>query len=102
MKKYIKVYDDVLPTQICSTLISKFELNKDQHIKTDLENHRHFTEININQHHDWSAMVTALYNSLKPYIQKYKEDCNITKTQWPEQYGFEQIRFKRYLPNNKD
>ena len=89
MKKYIKVYDDVLPTQICSTLISKFELNKDQHIKTDLENHRHFTEININEHHDWSAMVTALYNSLKPYIQKYKEDCNITKTQWPEQYGSE-------------
>ena len=32
MKKYIKVYDDVLPTQICSTLISKFELNKDNQI----------------------------------------------------------------------
>ena len=102
MKKYIKVYDDVLPEQLCKTLIDKFELNKDQHIKTDLENHRHFTEININEHQDWSAMVKGLYSSLKPYIQRYKEDCKITKTQWPEQYGFEQIRFKRYLPNNKD
>ena len=102
MKKYIKVYDDVLPEQLCKTLIDKFELSKDQHIKTDLENHRHFTEININQHPDWSNMVTGLYNALKPYIAKYKEDCKITKTQWPEKYGFEQIRFKRYLPNDKD
>jgi hypothetical protein len=78
MKKYIKVYDDVLPEQLCKTLIDKFELSKDQHIKTDL------------------------YNALKPYIAKYKEDCKITKTQWPEKYGFEQIRFKRYLPNDKD
>jgi len=102
MKKYIKVYDDVLPEQLCKTLIDKFELNEDQHIKTDLENHRHFTEININQHPDWSNMVTGIYKFLKPYIAKYKEDCKITKTQWPEKYGFEQIRFKRYLPNDKD
>ena len=32
MKKYIKVYDNVLPEEHCKTLIDKFELNKDQHI----------------------------------------------------------------------
>ena len=46
-------------------------------------------------------MVDGLYRTLKPYITKYKEDCKITKTQW-HKYGFEQIRFKKYLPNNKD
>ena len=49
MKKYIKTYDNVLPDMLCKTLIEKFEINKDQHIKTDLEDHRHFTEINLNQ-----------------------------------------------------
>ena len=102
MKKYIKTYDNVLPMNLCKTLIDKFELSKDQQVKTDLEGHRHFTEININQHPDWSNMVTGLYNTLKPYIAKYKEDCKITKTQWPTKYGFEQIRFKKYEPNNKD
>ena len=102
MKKYIQVYDNVLPEEHCKTLIDKFESNKDQQVSTDLENHRHFTEININQYPDWSNMVTGLYNALKPYIAKYKEDCKITKTQWPEKYGFEQIRFKKYLPNDKD
>lgn len=102
MKKYIRTYDNALPSEICKTLINKFELNKDQWVKTDLVNHRHFTEININEHQDWSVMVKALYNSLKPYIKKYKEDCNIKEKQWPVQYGFEQIRFKKYHPNDKD
>ena len=102
MIKYIRTYDNVLPMNLCKTLIDKFEQSQDQWVKTDLENHRHFTEININQHPDWSGMVTGLYNALKPYIAKYKEDCKITKTQWPEKYGFEQIRFKKYLPNDKD
>ena len=102
MKKYIKTYDNVLPMNLCKTLIDKFEQSQDQWVKTDLEGHRHFTEININQHNDWSNMVTGLYNVLKPYIAKYKEDCKITKTQWPDKFGFEQIRFKKYEPNNKD
>ena len=102
MKKYIKVYDNVLPEEHCKTLIDKFELNEDQHVSTDLENHRHFTEININQHQDWKNMVDGLYTTLRPYVNKYKEDCDIKEKQWPEKYGWEQIRFKRYLPNNKD
>ena len=102
MKKYIKVYDNVLPEYHCKTLIGKFEANKDQQVSTDLDNHRHFTEININQHQDWKNMVDGLYQSLRPYVEKYKSDCNITEKQWPEEFGFEQIRFKRYLPNDRD
>ena len=102
MKKYIKVYDNVLPEEHCKTLIDKFELNKDQQVSTDLDNHRHFTEININQHQDWKNMVDGLYTTLRPYVNRYKKDCNIKDKQWPDKFGFEQIRFKRYLPNDKD
>ena len=102
MKKYIRTYDNVLPMNLCKTLIDKFELSKDQQVKTDLKGHRHFTEINITEYSDWSNMTQGLYNALKPYIAKYKEDCKITNTQWPSKYGFEQIRFKKYEPNDKD
>ena len=61
MKKYIQVYDNVLPEEHCKTLIEKFELNKDQHVSTELDGHRHFTEININQHEDWKMMAHGTY-----------------------------------------
>jgi hypothetical protein len=60
MKKYIQVYDDVLPEYQCNALIEKFEINKDQQVSTDLENHRHFTEININQHSRLANFCTRL------------------------------------------
>ena len=102
MKKYIKTYNNVLSLTQCNDLIQKFEVSKDQQVSTDLDNHRHFTEININQHKDWSNQVQGVYGSLRPYVEKYKQDCNIADKQWPEKFGFEQIRFKRYLPNDKD
>ena len=102
MIKYIRTYDNVLPMNLCKTLIDKFEQSQDQWVKTDLENHRHFTEININQHQDWKNMVDGLYTTLRPYVERYKKDCNIKDKQWPDKFGFEQIRFKRYLPNDKD
>ena len=102
MKKYIQIYDNVLSQKHCDNLITKFELSKDQQVSTDLEDHRHFTEINISSHEDWTMMAQGTYLHLRPMIQKYKDDCKITEKQWPEQYGFEEIRFKRYLPNDKD
>ncbi len=87
MKKYIQVYEDVITKEVCDNLIQKFEVSKDQHVATDLDNHRHFTEININQHQDWKNMVDGLYQSLRPYVEKYKSDCNITNTQLQEELG---------------
>ena len=60
MKKYIQIYDNVVSKKNCDSLIEKFEVSKDQHVATDLENHRHFTEININQHQDWKMMEQGL------------------------------------------
>ena len=62
MKKYIRTYDNVLSMNLCKTLIDKFEQSQDQWVKIDLENHRHFTEININQLLTWEGMVKGLYN----------------------------------------
>ena len=102
MKKYIKIYDNVINEDICNNIIQKFEVNKDQYVESNLENHRYFTEININHHEDWSNIVKGLYTTLRPYVDRYKQDCNIKEMQWPLKYGFEQIRLKRYLPNNRD
>ena len=102
MEKYIKTYDNVLTKDQCNQLIQKFEISTDQQVRTEMMNHRYFTEININQHKDWEGFVLNLYDIFRPYVETYKKDCNITYNQWPEKYGFEQMRFKKYNPDGKD
>jgi len=102
MKKYIRTYDNVLTKDQCQQLVQKFEASGDQQVRTELENHRHFTEININHHKDWEGFVLGLYDKFKPYVERYKKDCNIQFNQWPEKYGFEQMRFKKYNADGVD
>ena len=101
MNDFIKTYDNVLSDVNCQHLIDKFEDSRNQWQKTELEGHRSFTEININLHEDWQEYVNIIYKALNPYLQKYADDHNITNN-WPERYGWEQIRFKKYEVNDKD
>ena len=102
-KNYINVYDDVLNAGQCHHLVEKFEDSKHQWTKTELKGHRSFTEININLNTDWQEYVDILYKAMRPYVDKYCEDNKIDKIhQWPEKFGFEQIRFKKYEVNNAD
>ena len=99
--KYIKTYDNVLTKDQCQHLIDKFEDSKQQWQKTELKDHRSFTEINLNLHDDWSEYVKIIYTSMRPYIDKYAEEFKITHN-WPEKFGWEHIRMKKYEVNNKD
>ena len=51
--KYIRTYDNVMTADQCQHLIDKFEDSSSQWVKTELENHRSFTEINVSMHEDW-------------------------------------------------
>jgi len=102
MNKYIKVYDDVLSKEQCQALINRFEDNHSQQQKESWRDVRNFTELNINQHENWNDALRKIYSVLKMNIEKYRHDCKITPLQWPDKFAFEEIRFKRYLPNNKD
>ena len=83
MIDFIKTYDNVLNDTNCQHLIDKFEDNRNQWQKTELDGHRSFTEININLHEDWQEYVNIIYKTLNPFVQKYAEDHNITNN-WPE------------------
>ena len=42
-----------------------------------------------------------MYKAFNTFIENYAKEFKITNN-WPEQYGWEQIRFKKYEVNNKD
>lgn len=103
MMDYIKTYDNVLSIDVCLKIIEKFQKQSYNQVERFLENHRSFTEINLNNHSEWkNEILNLLIPTFQTYIEKYKRDMNIDDNVWPDKYGFEQIRMKRYLPNDID
>ena len=49
-------------------------------------------------HHVGAESETkTLQQSFMKYLTIYKKECNIILTQWPEKYGWEELRMKRFL-----
>lgn len=99
---YITVVDQVLSREFCLKLIDKFELNEDdRQVTTHLEGVRHFMEVSISKH--WLAEHEMMVNQVQAAWKHYKTVNHIEyNIQWPMQFGYEQFRMKRYLPNGKD
>ena len=50
----------------------------------------------------WKDVQAGFLELFQDHILQYKIDCGITTKQWPEKYGYESIRMKRYLDNDYD
>ena len=105
MDKYIKVYDDVIDADSCKMLIEKFE-DSHEHFLTvheeDGDERISFKQIVLVDHKEWESVQKGMLEVFQDYIIHYKVDCNIVTKQWPETYGYEAIRIKRYLANDYD
>jgi len=105
MDNYIRVYDDVVDKDSCNLLIGKFETYEDQHEVVLVKNKNmaiSFNQINIFNHDEWKGIREQLIEAMLYYVNIYKEECNILEMMWPERFGYEAIRIKRYLPNDYD
>ena len=61
-----------------------------------------FKQINLHDLNDWNSIENGMLEVFQDYIIRYKTDCSIKNKQWPQSYGYEAIRMKRYLPNDYD
>lgn len=98
--KYIKIYDNVIPEALCSSLIYKFNQNQNLQIKRETDSFI-FNEINFSQNENsFSKESEILFEVFTKYIRKYQEDCGVTKYQFPPKMGFESIRMKHYISSH--
>ena len=113
MESYIRQYPNVLDRELCQTLIEKFEECEDNHLSTMQNANRQFTEVQLLENMDtFKNEFNVCLNSLHGAIEKYKEDLSIRNINsgynksmsalWPEKYGMEGIKIKRYLANDVD
>ena len=113
MESYIRQYHNVLDSELCKTLIRKFNECEDNQLSTMPSKGRQFTEIALLENMDvfkdeFNACLSSLHNA----IENYKEDLSIRNINsghnesmsalWPEKYGMEGIKIKRYLANDVD
>ena len=99
MEKYIKTYPKIFSKQECDGFIDYFELqDKNNNLThTELEGHRHFDEINLNNFpKETYETQLAIYDRFKYVLQQYKEETGLHEHAWPENFRFEEIRLKRY------
>jgi len=113
MENYIRQYYDVLDKELCGTLIRKFNECESNQLSTMPSKSRQFTEIIFRENMNiFKDEFGACLNSFQNIIEKYKQDLNIRSVNsghnknmsalWPEKYGMEGIKIKRYLDNDVD
>ena len=105
MDNLIRVYDDVIDEESCQKLIEKFEKFEEQFeevYEKDEEERISFKQLQLVKFKEWESVQQGMLELFQDYIVRYKMDCNIKDKQWPEDYGYEAIRMKRYLNNDID
>ena len=98
---FIRVFNDVIPHELCDELIKKFEENTDQFDKVE-QSSGDFTQIDFSQDEMWREERNKLYTILQKQIQEYKMQVGVTEQMWPKRYTFEGMRMKRYMPDGKE
>jgi len=103
MENYIRRYDNVVSDQFCDNMIEQFESSPEQYEKHN-QGEMSFTQIHLVSNELWRTKVFYIIDVFKLSIKKYREDCNIKYDTniWPQKYGFEGMRLKRYLPDGTD
>ena len=113
MESYIRQYGNVLDEEFCKNLIKKFEECEGNQLSTLPKEGRQFTEIALMENMDvFKDEFDVCLNTFQNIIEKYKEDLCIRSINsgdeeemnalWPEKYGMEGIKIKRYLDNDAD
>ena len=106
---YCRVYDDFLEPQFCAQYVDKFE----ETITKDAKRHRELSvcyrkdgsmicsgcdcmRTNPMEYERFSDLNVHLISKWKGAIKRYKEDAGIHHYQWPETYGWEELRMKKF------
>jgi|TARA_Y100000034_G_scaffold80919_1_gene97033 hypothetical protein len=105
MDRWVQVYDNVIDDLSCKELVQRFEDSHEYHQTVHQEegdNVISFEQIILVEHEEWESVQNGMLEMFQDYIMHYKIDCSVYDKQWPDKYGYEAIRIKRYLANDYD
>lgn len=92
LSDYVRVYDNVLPADVCESLIQSFQADADHHIY-NCDAIKKFTEINVIQA-GWN--IRDVTDTALLYRQQYWMDCDIIAPMIDPDHSWEEFRMKQY------
>ena len=104
MDNLIRIYDNVLSENKCSYFVNKFEEHSEMHEIQDCGNGKTLTRINLMSSPDtpFRNDLDYLSNLFMENVERYKRHCGIQPFQFPDKFGIEPFKIKRYTPNTTD
>ncbi len=94
----VKVYDNVIPIEVCEELITIFESSSDHHEYLNNDYKPCFTQLNINQYYPEFVKSLVLFTR-----KAYGSYCSDIKNPYiPRLKHLEEFRIKRYLTNREE
>ena len=104
MDNLIRIYDNVLSENKCSYFVNKFEEHSDMHEIQDCGNGKTLTRINLMSSPDtpFRNDLDYLSNLFMENVERYKRHCGIQPFQFPDKFGIEPFKIKRYTPNTTE
>ena len=105
VETFIRQYDNAIPNELCDQLIKKFDNNPEQWEKrdkrTDDRGNLTFNELFCFNHMDtWKEEMKAVASIFNHYTDEYMKEFD--KYCFPNKFGFEAFKMKRYEPNDID
>lgn len=105
LSDFVHVFTDALPHYTCEYLLKSFEfaerdaalrrviLQRDGKVTVS------FSELNLMESPHVPAMIRKeLIAITKRYAEEYRHRCGVREHHWPEHFGMEHFRMKRYAP----
>lgn len=104
LKHFIKIYENALEPNICDTLISIFDKNKNMHERFDQHGYPNFTQFNLTRNKDISSEINKVHNYIvkKTIIYKNIYYNYVDHRVFPEKNSYEQFRIKKYEVGGND
>jgi|TARA_R110000823_G_scaffold15690_2_gene50695 prolyl 4-hydroxylase len=101
---YVTVFDEVIPPDKCDYFIDKFENDTDAQEIQDNSHGATLTQINMLHSPEtiWKEDVNFLMQTMSGVVEEYRLKHDISSYQWPEKFGLEPPKMKRYLPGTSD
>lgn len=103
LKSLVKVYDNVLPRDICKRLINTFESHPELQERFDDDGYPNFTQMNLtkNQLKIGTEEHEVLQNVSFACLKMYEKDLDL-QGEFPAEYALEQFRLKKYNNDGYD
>ena len=104
MDNLVRIYDNMLSKDKCNYFVNKFEKHSEMHEIQDCGNGKTLTRINLMSSPDtpFRDDLNMLTSMFMESVEKYSKDCGLKSFQFPDKFGVEPFKIKRYLPNTTD